>query len=199
LLVQVSSSRSVSFLTSPRNRAWPKPPQAAKDVTAAQEALIDIFERIENFFKRLENYTEVPPTDAMTDIIVKIMVEVLNILAIATKETKQGRTSEVTRWMQCLDSAHAWSEKYLKKLVGRTDIEDALKRLDKLTQDEVRMATAQLLKLTHGVDDKVKVVDNKVDGVSDTVKLVLDGAWCEIFVYQFRYERLYNQMERKQK
>jgi hypothetical protein len=83
--------------------------------------------------------------------------------------------------------------------VGRTDIEDALKRLDKLTQDEVRMATAQLLKLTHGVDDKVKVVDNKVDGVSDTVKLVLDGAWCEIFVYQFRYERLYNQMERKQK
>jgi ribosome recycling factor len=85
--------------------------------------------------------------------------------------------------------------------VGRTDIEDALKRLDKLTQDEVRMATAQLLKLTHGVDDKVtriddgvksvddkvKVVDDKVNGVSDTVKLVLDGAWREIFVYQFRY------------
>jgi phage-related protein len=85
--------------------------------------------------------------------------------------------------------------------VGRTDIEDALKRLDKLTQDEVRMATAQLLKLTHGVDykvtriddgvksvdDKVKVVDDKVNGVSETVKLVLDGAWREIFVYQFRY------------
>jgi hypothetical protein len=33
----------------------------------------------------------------MTDIIVKIMVEVLNILAIATKETKQGRTSELAR------------------------------------------------------------------------------------------------------
>jgi hypothetical protein len=28
------------------------------------------------------------------DIIMKIMVEVLSILAIATKETKQGRTSE---------------------------------------------------------------------------------------------------------
>jgi hypothetical protein len=90
----------------------------------------------------------------------------------------------------CIDSAYARSEKCLKKLVGRTDIEDALKRLDKLTQDEVRMATAQLLKLTHGVDDKVtriddgvkgvddkvKVVDDKVNSVSDTVKLVLDGA-----------------------
>ncbi len=69
--------------------------QAAKDVSAAQEALIDIFERVKNFFKRLETYTEVRPTAAMTDIIVKIMVEVLNILAIATKEIKQGRTSEL--------------------------------------------------------------------------------------------------------
>ena len=46
--------------------------------------MIDIFEHVENFFKRFETYTEVPPTAAMTDIIVKIMVEVLNILAIAT-------------------------------------------------------------------------------------------------------------------
>ena len=69
--------------------------QAVKDVNAAQDALIDIFERIENFFKRLETYTEVRPNEAMTDIIVKIMVEVLNIFAIATKEIKQGRTSEL--------------------------------------------------------------------------------------------------------
>jgi hypothetical protein len=56
--------------------------------------LIDIFVRIENFFKRLESYTEVPPTAAMTDTIVKIMIEVLSILAIATKEVNQGRSSE---------------------------------------------------------------------------------------------------------
>ncbi|KAH9031155.1 hypothetical protein EDB85DRAFT_1385164 [Lactarius pseudohatsudake] len=65
---------------------------AAKDVKESQDALVDIFERVENFFKRLETYTEVPPTAAMTDIIVKIMVEVLGILAISTKEIKQGRT-----------------------------------------------------------------------------------------------------------
>jgi hypothetical protein len=67
--------------------------QAAKDVGASEEALTELFERIENFFKRLESYTEVPPTNAMTDIIVKIMVKVLNIFAIATKEIKQGRAS----------------------------------------------------------------------------------------------------------
>ena len=70
--------------------------QAAKDVSAAQDALIDIFECIENFFKRLETYTEVRPSAGMTDIIVKIMVEVLNILGIATKEIKQGRSSALS-------------------------------------------------------------------------------------------------------
>ncbi len=71
------------------------------------------------------------------------------------------------------------SEKYLKKLIGKTDIEDALKRLDKLTSEEVRMATAQVLEATHTVDDKVgrvedKVldVDNKVAGVDDRVARV---------------------------
>jgi hypothetical protein len=57
--------------------------------------LIDIFVRIEGFFKRLESYTEVRPTAAMSDVIVKIIIEVLSILAIATKEIKQGRSSEL--------------------------------------------------------------------------------------------------------
>jgi hypothetical protein len=64
------------------------------DVRASQDTLIDVFERVENFFRRLETYAEVPPTAEMMDIIMKIMVEVLSILAIATKETKQGRMSE---------------------------------------------------------------------------------------------------------
>ncbi|KAI9436473.1 hypothetical protein H4582DRAFT_434089 [Lactarius indigo] len=66
---------------------------AAKDVEASQDDLIDLFGRIENFFKRLESYTTVRPTDAMADIIVKIMIEVLNIFAIATKEMRQSRAS----------------------------------------------------------------------------------------------------------
>jgi hypothetical protein len=64
-------------------------------VVASQDVLIDIFVRIESFFKRLETYTEVQPTAAMTDVIVKIVVEVLFILAIATKQIRQGRSSEL--------------------------------------------------------------------------------------------------------
>ena len=49
------------------------------------------------------------------------------------------------------------SVKYGKKLMGRTDMEDALKKLDKLTQKEARMA-AQNLKTTRTVDEKVRVL-----------------------------------------
>jgi hypothetical protein len=69
--------------------------QTVKDVDASQDMLIDLFVRIESFFWRLESYTEVRPTAAMTDIIVKIMVEILGILAIATKDIKQRRASEL--------------------------------------------------------------------------------------------------------
>ncbi|KAH8999623.1 hypothetical protein EDB86DRAFT_649749 [Lactarius hatsudake] len=70
---------------------------ASKDISASHDVLIDIFERIENFFKRLEAYIEIPQTTAMTDVIVKIMVEVLSIFAIATKEIRQGRTNSIQR------------------------------------------------------------------------------------------------------
>jgi hypothetical protein len=71
------------------------------------------------------------------------------------------------------------SEKYAKKLIGRTKIEDALKRLDKLTQEEARMASAQNLKITHTVDERVRevvdtvvAIDNRVVTVDDRVKMV---------------------------
>ena len=49
-------------------------------------------------------------------------------------------------------------EKFLKKLAGRTDLEDAVKRLGYLTQEEARMALAEVLKIAHTVRDDVKVV-----------------------------------------
>ena len=63
----------------------------------------------------------------------------------------------------------------MKRLVGRTEIEDALSRLDRLTQDEVRMAAAQGLKATHKVDDNVKIVEGKVQGVDVKMDLIIDG------------------------
>jgi hypothetical protein len=68
--------------------------QAAKDVQKSHETLVDVFGRIESCFQRIGIYTQVPPTTEMMDMIIQIMVEVLTILGIATKEMKQGRISK---------------------------------------------------------------------------------------------------------
>ncbi|KAF8259887.1 hypothetical protein EI94DRAFT_1750217, partial [Lactarius quietus] len=126
---------------------------AAKDVAASTEVLAELFERIGFFFKRLETYTELTPTTTMTDIITEIMVEVLRIFGIATKELRRGS-----------------AKKFLKKLAGRTDLEAALKKLDRLTQEEARMALAEVLRVTHNVRDDVKIVEGKVESRGDKVE-----------------------------
>ena len=67
--------------------------QTAIDVHKSYETLVDIFERIESCLQCIEIYTQVRPTMEMMDTIIQIMVEVLTILGIATKEMKQGRMS----------------------------------------------------------------------------------------------------------
>ena len=75
-------------------------------------------------------------------------------------------------------------EKFVKKLIGRRDIEDALSRLDRLTQEEAWMATAQVLKVAHRVEhgvetvgDQVIGVNNKVRNVDDKVNLAIEGTF----------------------
>jgi len=67
--------------------------QAANGVVDSYDALVDLLESIEHFLNRLDIYTRIPATATMDEIVVKIIVEVLTTLALATKELKQGRSS----------------------------------------------------------------------------------------------------------
>jgi archaellum component FlaC len=78
-------------------------------------------------------------------------------------------------------STDGCSEKYAKTLIGETEMKDALKRLDMLTEEEARMVAAENLKATHTVDkrvqgvaDTVAVIDNRVAVVDDRVACVSD-------------------------
>ena len=63
----------------------------------SHDALVDLFERIESFFKRLGVYTQVSLTAEMAEVFVNIVAEVLTILSIATKEVKRKRASKLLR------------------------------------------------------------------------------------------------------
>jgi len=47
-----------------------------------------------SFLKRLEIYTTIPPNTIMTEVIIKIMLELLAVLALASIQIKQGRFSK---------------------------------------------------------------------------------------------------------
>ena len=71
------------------------PRQAAISVGESYDALGDLFERVANSLSRFRIYTEkIPPSPMMSDVMVKIMTEVLNVLALATKQINQGRFSK---------------------------------------------------------------------------------------------------------
>ncbi|KAF8265443.1 hypothetical protein EI94DRAFT_1735750, partial [Lactarius quietus] len=129
---------------------------AADGVTSSYDALVDLFECIGSFLNRVRIYTDIPMTPSMTEIIVKIMVELLSVFALATKQIKQGRF-----------------KKFAKKLLGESEIEAVLQRLDRLTQEEGRMTVAQTLEVVHGLVNNVKVVMNDGKATMDGIRTAL--------------------------
>jgi len=101
-----------------------------------------LFESIERFLKPLEIYTQVPPTPTTDDMIVKIMVGLLSTLALMTKELKEGRSSESCS-LGCLALTQCNVERF--------DTEAVLQRLDRLSQNEARRTTAEILKVVYGL------------------------------------------------
>ncbi|KAH9980856.1 hypothetical protein BGW80DRAFT_1453810 [Lactifluus volemus] len=100
--------------------------QAAKDAAGSHDVLSEIFERIQAFLTRVKICSGIELTKEMTEMLGKIMAEVLCILTLSTKEIKQG----------ILIFAQAGRKR---------EIESALQRLDKLTQEETRMTVASTL------------------------------------------------------
>ncbi|KAF8266573.1 hypothetical protein EI94DRAFT_1701648 [Lactarius quietus] len=123
-----------------------------KDVSASYDALIDLFEFMESFLQRLDIYANIPPTAAMTEILLKILIELLSTLALVTQQVKQGRLTQ-----------HV-VEKFGKKLFGENEVESVLQRFDRLTQEEARTTAAQTLEVAYRLVKSMKEVVDASDG-----------------------------------
>ncbi|KAH9036060.1 hypothetical protein EDB84DRAFT_1675873 [Lactarius hengduanensis] len=87
--------------------------------------------------------------------MVEIAVEALDILSTATKEMEQSRAKG--GWT---DGSGRWAEE--------------ARQIDKLTHEEVAMASVQLMKVTHNIDNNVSGIDDDVRGVDVKVQVVND-------------------------
>ena len=138
--------------------------QAAIGVSTSYDALADLFEYVSNFLRRFQIYAEkLPLSPAMSDIVVKIMVEILSVLALVTKQINQGRFSKwffhTTVQFSPFERA---TERFAKKILGESDVEAVLQRLDRLTQEEARVALTHTLELVHRLFDTLRVFMNGV-------------------------------------
>ena len=68
--------------------------QVAKGVLDNYNTLTNLFELVEHLLNHLDNYTMIPLTVGMTEVIIKILVELLSILGLAMKQLQQGKLSE---------------------------------------------------------------------------------------------------------
>ena len=66
--------------------------KAATSVSKDYDALIELFGRLESYLRRLQVFSMIPP--ALGQILVKIMVELLEVFALTTQQINQGRLSE---------------------------------------------------------------------------------------------------------
>jgi hypothetical protein len=144
--------------------------QAVKDVAATHEALIHLFERIHLFLQRLNRYIGMPLTGDMTELLGKIMSQVLSILALSIKEMMDRRISELDCPLFRSSMANYGAEKILKKLAGRTDVEDAVLQLDTLTKEESLMVLVRNLEVAHRVDGNVEATKVLTEDIDDTVR-----------------------------
>jgi hypothetical protein len=147
--------------------------QTANAVNTARGALPGLLERIETVFRRLETYIKVPMTAGMTEAIVRVMTEVLCVLAIATKEISQNYPSEFIFGARLTRLVCLSTETFVRTLVGRKDIEDALQRLEKVTVKEARITAAEALNGLHDVGDEVLGFHHK-DGIQNTPRALED-------------------------
>jgi hypothetical protein len=98
------------------------------------------------------------------------MAQLLSILALSTKAMTGRRISELIGSLCNFFLVDCDSEKILKKLVGKADVEDAVSRLDMLTKEESLMILTRNLEVTHHVDDNVEATKILVEDINDNVK-----------------------------
>ena len=60
----------------------------------SHDILVHLFERIHFFIQRLKTYTRIPLTNELTELLGKVMAQLLSILALSTKAMSDGRISE---------------------------------------------------------------------------------------------------------
>ena len=130
-----------------------------------------MLESIEQFLNRLDIYTNIHLTAAMTEMVVKILAVLLSALALVTKEIQQGKPSKSVFGEVLYQLTLCNAGKLFKKIFGENDVEAVLERLDRHAQYESRITAAQTLEVVYGLAQNMREV---MDGEQNPLGRSLD-------------------------
>ena len=113
---------------------------ASRGVSEAYNSIEGLMEQLSFFTNRLETYVETDVSEAMMDLLTKIMVTIFEVLVIATQEVRKGRFKA-----------------FLINLVGGNDaIQDAVGRLEVLFGAERGQIVSEINKNVGRVQDTLE-------------------------------------------
>ncbi|KAJ7926134.1 ankyrin repeat-containing domain protein [Mycena leptocephala] len=110
--------------------------QAAKNVSARYDCIIDLCELLHSFLERLRVYMSAQLPNGMRGIVIRMLAHLLSVFALMTKEIKHNRFGS-----------------YLRILIGRIDVQDALKKLNDLIGAEQSMGVASAIVFSQEILD----------------------------------------------
>ncbi|KAJ7059443.1 hypothetical protein C8F01DRAFT_1295268 [Mycena amicta] len=113
--------------------------QAAKNVSARYDSIIDLCELLHSFLERLRVYLSVHLPENMQEVVVRILAHLLSVFGLATKEIKHNRFGS-----------------YLRTLIGQTDVQEMLKKLNDLIGAEQSMGVANAMVFSREILDHVQ-------------------------------------------
>jgi hypothetical protein len=113
---------------------------------------------IEHLLNHLVIYAKIPQTVGVSEVVVKILAELLSALALATQQIEQGKLSKTAFGEVLYYLTPRNVEKVVKKLVEEKDVEAVLQRLDRLTQGESWKAALQILEVVYGLIQNIRVI-----------------------------------------
>ncbi|KAI0309354.1 hypothetical protein OF83DRAFT_1179729, partial [Amylostereum chailletii] len=114
---------------------------ATKGISDSYDSLMDLFDVLKVFLGRWKIREKAQLSTESRDIVVKILVELLSVLALATKLMKKKRLGQ-----------------YVSILTGNQDVKNAVSKLDKLTAEDLGMMTTETFVNTYEIFQGVKVL-----------------------------------------
>ncbi|KAI0292980.1 hypothetical protein B0F90DRAFT_1822471 [Multifurca ochricompacta] len=125
-------------------------------VSANYDMLIDLFRSLETFLKRLNTRIKIPLTTTTTVTVVRILLQLLSTLGLATQQVNQGRLERVG-----------------EMLLGENYVEAVLQRLGNTSQNESRTAAGQALEIIYGLFQNMNALMDDGKASTDDIKYAL--------------------------